>query len=51
MLDLIFSDKITVHWIVFSILNYIILERLGIQTRISPKVIEKYIEKEKEKQL
>jgi hypothetical protein len=33
------------------LLNYIILERLGIQTRISPKVIEKYIEKEREKQM
>jgi hypothetical protein len=31
-----------------AILNNIILERLGIQTRISPKVIEKYIEKERE---
>ncbi|ACX73441.1 conserved hypothetical protein [Methanocaldococcus vulcanius M7] len=30
------------------LLNSIILERLGIQTRISPKVIEKYIEKERE---
>ncbi|NPA62064.1 MAG: DUF2666 domain-containing protein [Methanococci archaeon] len=30
------------------LLNGIILERLGIQTRISPKVIEKYIEKERE---
>ncbi len=31
-----------------AILNNIILERLGIQTRVSPKVIEKYIEKERE---
>ena len=26
MLDLIFSDKITVHWIVFSILNYFMIQ-------------------------
>ena len=26
MLDLIFSDKITVHWIIFSILNYLIIQ-------------------------